>query len=283
MDFEIYRLLAYELYLKANYKIRSDIKRALEKALKKEKSKIARLAIRIILENAECAFKEKVPMCQDTGFPIFFIKLGRINFGALYAIRKQLILGIKDATLKGFLRSSLVLDPLKREEISPNIPPLLHIESSNTNKIEIELLVKGFGSENQTHLYLLNPDASLEEIIDIVINQVKKAGSRACPPYFIGIGIGGTAEEAVILSKKALLQDIDKRNNDFNLARLEEKIEKEVNKLGIGPLGVGGQTTCLGVKILTYPTHIAGLPLAVSLGCHAIRSAKRTIAVNSEQ
>lgn len=272
-----FRSLACDLYLEANYKLRPDVKRALSRAYLRERSQLARQAIKIILENARLASKDKIALCQDTGYPIFFIKLGRAYLAMLPQIERELTLGIKDATLKGPLRSSLVLDPLRRKGISPNLPPIFHIEFSSRKHIEITLLVKGFGSENQSRLCLLSPNASQKEIVEKVVAQVRRAGSRACPPYIIGLGIGGTAEKALELSKKALLLDVDKRSKEPELALLEKKIEKEVNKLGIGALGVGGRTTTLGVRILTHPTHIAGLPLGISLGCHSTRSATRRL------
>jgi fumarate hydratase subunit alpha len=156
----------------------------------------------------------------------------------------------------------------------PNIPPVFHYERADINGIEITLLVKGFGSENQTALYMLEPTCGKQKIADIVIERVKQAGSRACPPYIIGIGIGGTSEQAVLLSKKATLLNVNSNSRNSDIAKLEKEIKEKVNKLGIGPLGVGGKTTALGVRILTHPTHIAGLPVAVTLGCHSTRSAR---------
>ena len=277
MDSRIFQKTAEELYLKANFEIRPDIKKALLLSLKREKNKLARRAIRAILKNAEYAFQDKVAICQDTGYPVFFIKLGKVPNISAFKIQKALTQGIKDATLKGFLRSSVLSDPLRRVKSTPNIPPIFHIELSNRDEIEITLLVKGFGSENQTRLYLLNPNPSRKEIINKIAGHIKNVGASACPPYIIGIGIGGTSDKALILSKQATLLDINRKSQDLMLARLEQDIKKAVNKLGIGPLGLGGKTTCLGVRILTHPTHIAGLPLAISVGCHATRSAQKVI------
>jgi fumarate hydratase subunit alpha len=274
MQANIFRKIGKELYLSSNWKMRSDIKTAFQKALRSEKTKLARMALEVILKNAQLASKEKLPLCQDTGYPVFFIKMGRTRLEDIRKLEQGLTLGIKDATLEGPLRWSLVSDPLSRKKIMPNIPPVFHYERADINGIEITLLVKGFGSENQTALYMLEPTCGKQKIADIVIERVKQAGSRACPPYIIGIGIGGTSEQAVLLSKKATLLNVNSNSRNSDIAKLEKEIKEKVNKLGIGPLGVGGKTTALGVRILTHPTHIAGLPVAVTLGCHSTRSAR---------
>jgi len=277
MNVKIFRTIARDLYLEANFRIRPDIKEALVKAQNKEQIKLAKKALGAILENAKLAYRNKIAICQDTGYPVFFIKAGKRFLEHLSEIQRELIKGIKDATIEGYLRSSIVKDPLRRDKVSPNIPPVMHIESWDKDVCEITLLVKGFGSENKTRLYLLNPNTKREEIVDIVTKYIKEVGSSACPPYIIGIGIGGTTDKALILSKKATLINLGKENRNVSLGNLEKNIEREINKLGIGPLGMGGKTTCLGVKIISHPTHIAGLPLAVSVGCHATRSAKKVI------
>lgn len=274
MQATIFRKIGKELYLSSNWKMRPDIRAAFQKALRLEKTKLARMALEVILKNAQLASKEKLPLCQDTGYPVFFIKIGRTRLEDVRELEQGLTLGIKDATLEGPLRWSLVADPLSRKKIVPNISPVFHYERANIKGIEITLLVKGFGSENQTALYMLEPTSGKQKIADLVIERVKQAGSRACPPYIIGIGIGGTSEQAVLLSKKATLLNVNSNSKNSDIAKLEKEIKVKVNKLGIGPLGVGGKTTALGVRILTYPTHIAGLPVAVTLGCHSTRSAR---------
>jgi len=276
MNYQIFRKLGKELYLEANFKMRKDIRRLLLQAYERERKKLAKEAIKVILENAKIAERDKVPICQDTGYPIFFLEIGKIKLD-LKKVKDALTEGIREATIDGYLRSSVLSDPLRRQGISPNIPPILHVEASGRKGIKITLLVKGFGSENQTKLVMLKPNAGEDEIIEAVKEHVKGVGSRACPPYIIGIGIGGTSDIALMYSKKATLLEMDKKSKDPKIARLESEIKKRVNKLGIGPLGVGGYTTCLGVRILTHPTHIAGLPLAISLGCHATRSASRIL------
>jgi fumarate hydratase subunit alpha len=275
-----FKRIAKELYLKASFDLRSDIKRALEEAYNKERKKLAKEALYAILKNAKIAAKKRLAICQDTGYPLFFLRLGNSGIKDLSAITKGLTEGIREATVEGGLRRSLVSDPLKREGLSLNTPPIFHIEFNNSKKIEIELLVKGFGSENQTKLFMLNPTISSLDIVGIVADHLKSVGSKACPPYIIGIGIGGTADKAVMLSKEATLKNLDRESKNETLRALEKKIKLKVNNLKIGPLGLGGNTTCLGVKILTYPTHIAGLPCAVTVSCHATRSAKKIIRLN---
>ncbi|MDP8216677.1 MAG: fumarate hydratase [Candidatus Kaelpia imicola] len=274
MDF---KRVAKELYLKASFDLRKDIKKALVKAYSQERNKLAKEALSAILKNAELAKKNRMAICQDTGYPVFFLKIGNVGIKNLNNITEDLTKGIREATIKGNLRSSVVIDPLDRKKTAPNIPPIFHVEFNNSKRLEIELLVKGFGSENQTKLCMLNPNISYGDIVDIVVDHIKVVGSKACPPYIIGIGIGGTADKAITLSKEATLISLDKRSKDKRLVSLEQGTKKEVNKLKIGPLGVGGETTCLGVKALTAPTHIAGLPLGVTVSCHAARSAKKVI------
>jgi len=275
-----FKSIARELYLKASFDLRGDIKRVLVKACNQEREKLAKEALTAILKNSELAKKKRMAICQDTGYPIFFLKVGNVGIKDLSNIKEELAKGIREATIEGSLRKSILLDPLKRDKTSFNTPPIFHIDFNSSKKLEIELLVKGFGSENQTKLLMLNPNTLDSEIVDIVVNHIREVGSKACPPYIIGIGIGGTADKAIVLSKEATLVSLDKKNRDKKLSNLENRIKKELNKLKIGPLGVGGKTTCLGVKILTYPTHIAGLPLGITVSCHATRSAKKVIRFN---
>jgi fumarate hydratase subunit alpha len=266
--------LAYNLYLKASFSLRKDIIFSFKKAMRRETSPIAREAFKVLLKNAYIANKEKIPICQDTGFPVVFLEIGDRVKIPLFKIEKAIEKGIKKATFDGNLRKSLIYDPILRKNILANIPPIFHIESIKGNKIKITVLAKGFGSENWTKLWLLNPTTSKREIINLILDWVKKTGASACPPYIIGVGIGGTSEYAVYLSKKATIIPFNRKNKNLELSKMENEILKRVNGTKIGPLGLGGKTTAIAVKILTHPTHIAGLPLAVSLGCHATRFAK---------
>ncbi len=281
MNPKIFRDIARDLYLEANYNIRPDIKKALQKAYSREKKRLPKQALAAILKNAYIARCENIAICQDTGYPVFFVKIGKKAPLPFYQIEKELNKGIKEATLKGPFRYSVIKDPLERCKRSPNVPAIFHYEFINSDSIEITLLVKGFGSENKSCLYLLNPNTSIKEITDIVVKHIKDIGSSACPPYIIGIGVGATSDEALILSKKATLLDIDKKSKDILYAKLERDIFKQVNKLSIGALGLGGDATCLGVRILHHATHIAGLPLAISVGCHATRSSSRKLKIKN--
>ncbi|MDP8253619.1 MAG: fumarate hydratase [Candidatus Kaelpia aquatica] len=272
-----FKRIAKELYLEASFNLRRDIRKALVKAYSQEREKLVKEALSAILKNGDLAKKNRMAICQDTGYPVLFLKIGDIGIKNLNSITGDLTKGIREATIRGHLRYSVVVDPLDRMKIAPNIPPIFHIEFNNSKRLEIELLVKGFGSENQTKLSMLSPNTLDSDIVGIVADHIKVVGSKACPPYVIGIGIGGTADKAIILSKEAALISLDKKNKNKRLADLEQRIREEVNKLKIGPLGVGGETTCLGAKVLTHPTHIAGLPLGITVSCHAVRSAKKII------
>ena len=261
-----------ELSVRANLSLRKDILMALKKALLSEKSASARDIIRILIENARIAEKDKIPICQDTGFAEVFCRIGRdtcIKGDPAKAINKGIRLGYE----KAFLRKSVVLDPIIRKNTNTNTPCVIHYDLVRGGKIEITVLAKGFGSENASALKMLKPNDSEESIVDFVLDTVIKAGSQACPPLVIGIGLGGTLDKSALLATQAILYPISRKNPKRHLARIEEIIFKRVNLTGIGPAGLGGSTTCLGVNILSFPTHIAGLPLCVKISCHATRSA----------
>ncbi|MCK5306013.1 MAG: fumarate hydratase [Candidatus Omnitrophica bacterium] len=265
------------LFLKANTVIRPDIKRALKRAYAKETNKLAGELYRIILENAAIAKTKRLPICQDTGLPVVFVEAGedvRIKGGGLEGvIQKAVIRSYK----KYLFRASIVSDPLKRESRSGFGPAIIHLELKKGKRLKITVMPKGFGSENKTRMKMFNPTVRITEIENFIVECVKNAGSDACPPYIVGVGVGGTAEKANLLAKMALLRPVDKNSRKKHILKMEKKIYSMINHLRIGPMGLGGKTTCLGVNILTYPTHIAGLPVAVNIGCHATRSAAVTI------
>lgn len=263
----------YKLCLRANLSLRKDVKIALEKAVKKETKSVSKKMLRNLIENYKIAENERLPVCQDTGMVVVFLKIGKginLDFSRLEEYVNK---GVAKAYKEGFFRKSIVNDPLTRENTGNNLPAIIHYEFTKNKGLEISVLIKGFGAENKSQLRMMNPTASEEDIIDYVVEVVRKAGPDACPPYFLGIGIGGTMDKAALLSKKSLLQDVSKLSKDEKVAKLQRKILKKINGLNIGVLGLGGKATCLGVNILTYPTHIAGLPVAVNLNCHALRSA----------
>ncbi len=273
---EIVNILT-ELSVEANTVLRKDVLGALKKSLREETNKRARRILGMIIQNACLAKKEKIAICQDTGMPVVFVEIGsqvRIVGGLLStAINK----GIEKGYRKGYLRRSIVKDPLRRTGPSGFSPAIVHIKTTGGNKLRLTLMPKGFGSENVTTLVMLRPTDGPAKIKEVVVKTVRQKGSGACPPLVIGLGIGGTAEKAVELSKLALIRPLNRRNSEPHLAGLEKAILRDVNRLKIGPMGLGGKTTALAVNILTHPTHIAGLPLGISLNCHALRSATRTL------
>ena len=214
---------------------------------------------------------------QDTGMAVLFIELGQdVNIkgnGLTRALNK----GVRQGYKKGHLRSSVVSDPLIRNNTGDNTPAIVHIDIVKGSKIKIYLMPKGFGCENVSEIKMFKPTQSEDDIIDYVVTTAAQAGPNACPPFFLGIGLGGTIDKAAFLAKKALLRPVDKPNNQKHIAVLEKKILTELNKTGPGVQGFGGQYTCLGVNILTYATHIAGLPCALNINCHALRSARCVI------
>ncbi|MBP0990669.1 MAG: fumarate hydratase [Oscillospiraceae bacterium] len=260
------------LFIDANHELGEDEKRAIENASKNEKSQVGQSILNALCENLKAAKELHIPICQDTGMAVVFIDVGQdvhITGGSYEdAINK----GVAEAYTEGFMRASVVKDPIFcRENTKNNTPAVIHTRIVDGDKIKITALPKGFGSENMSALKMFNPSATREEIIDFVVETVKKAGSNPCPPIEVGIGIGGTFDYAPILAKNALARGINTENANPDYARLEKEILGRINDLGIGPQGFGGDTTALGVNIEYYPTHIAGLPVAVNINCHVMR------------
>jgi fumarate hydratase subunit alpha len=256
-----------ELVKRANFSLRKDVLSALRKAYRSEGNKRARTILKAILDNAAYAQKENLAICQDTGLPVVFARIGqdlKISGNLKVAINKGIAAGYR----KYYLRNSIVRDPLQRGK-SGFSPCIIHLDIISGNKIKLTLLPKGFGCENKSQLKMFKPTVDLQEIKKFIIETVKNAGADACPPYVIGIGIGGSADYASIMAKQALLVKLSAKHS-----KLEEDLLKQINKTGIGPMGLGGKTTALALNILTYPTHIAGLPVSVNISCHALRSAE---------
>jgi fumarate hydratase subunit alpha len=266
-----------ELCLKANFELRRDVLKALKAALKKETSPSARNLLKTLVENAALAKKKRIAICQDTGLVSVFIELGSSISLSGGDLAEAVNRGVEDAYRKGYLRKSVVNDPLLRKNTNTNTPSIIHVDIAEGDKVRISVFPKGFGSENKSAIKMLKPTAREKDIIDFVTETVRLAGPDACPPYILGIGIGGTFDHAAHLSKRALLRSIESGNKKGHLRKLEKDILKAVNSLGIGPMGLGGKTTALGVNIEEFPTHIAGLPVAVSVSCHATRSAEKTL------
>jgi len=262
-----------DLCIRANWVLRRDVLRALKAAYIKETNKRAKEILGAIVKNAQIANKEKLAICQDTGLPCVFIEMGqevKVAGDLKQTINKGVELGYK----RGSLRNSIISDPLSRGK-SKYTPAVIHIDIIKGDKLKITVLPKGFGCENKTQLKMFKPTAKIEEIKKFIIETVKSAGPDACPPYVVGVGIGGTADYACLLAKKALLRKIlfHVPRPTSHVFRLEQDLLREINRLNIGPMGLGGETTALVVNIKTYPTHIAGLPVCVNISCHALRSA----------
>lgn len=255
----------------ANFALRKDVLALLNKAYIHETNKKAKNALALILENAKIAKKEDLAICQDTGLPIIFIEVGKnksISFSFIEMIEKAVIASYKN----NYLRASVV-SPFDRSNPSYN-GVISHVEFLPQIKgAKVTIFPKGFGSENKSRLKMFNPTASFEEIEDFILESIQIAGPESCPPFVVGVGIGGTSDTALLLAKKALIERVDKKNKDKFINKLEERLLKRINSLNIGPMGLGGKNTCLAVKIKTAPTHIAGLPVGVNISCHAMRSA----------
>ena len=256
---------------KASFELRSDMLKLLTASLRIEKKKEARQALSWILENARLAKSEGIAICQDTGLPIVFIEVGKD-----VKVSVSLIEAIKDAVAEGYRKNYLrpsVVDPLVRGKSSYQ-GMIYHLDFFPKQKgLRITIFPKGFGSENKSVLKMFNPTASIREIEDFIVDSVKAAGPESCPPFVIGVGIGGTSDTALLLAKKALLGSVNKPNPDKSLKIIEINLLKRINALGIGPMGLGGKCTALAVKIKKVPTHIAGLPVGLNISCHALRSA----------
>lgn len=261
-----------KLFKEAVIELRNDVKTALENSLKNETNELAQLNINNILKNAELASKNQIPMCQDTGLPIIFVKIGKVQYENLIPAIKK---GVEKATKEIPLRPNIV-DPLTRENTSTNVGediPQINIELINEPYLEFTVLPKGFGSENNNKLKMALPAEGIEGIKEFVIESALAAGGKPCPPIIIGVGIGGTSDMAMKLAKKALLNPIGKPNKNQKLANLETEILNTINQKGKGPMGMGGKTTALDVKIETASTHTAGLPIGVVIQCWAHRHA----------
>lgn len=259
------------LSIEANYFLGADIKESLEKSRKEETYELAGQVLDKIILNSEIACKEKMPMCQDTGMACVFLEIGQdVHFvgGNLEAAINE---GVRRGYEDGFLRKSVVDDPIRRVNTKDNTPAVIYYDIVDGDKVKVTLAPKGFGSENMSKIGMLKPSDGLEGVKNFVIETVKAAGPNPCPPMVVGVGIGGTFDKAAYLAKKALLRPINNRNNNKFYSDLEEELLREINKLGIGPQGFGGKTTAVGINIETYPTHIAGLPVAVNISCHATR------------
>lgn len=259
-----------ELCVKVNTRVGDDIRASLAAARSIETSPQALSALDTLLKNAEIAEREKLPVCQDTGMAVVFVSLGRdvhVDGNIDEAVDEGVRLGYRE----GYCRASVVRDPVNRVNTGDNTPAIIYYDFIEGSSLRISVAPKGFGSENMSATRMLNPSDGLEGAESFIVETVKTAGANPCPPIIAGVGIGGTMEKAALLAKRALLREVGSVNPEPFWAKVEERLLDRINALGIGPAGFGGRTTALGVHILAYPTHIAGLPVAVNIGCHATR------------
>ena len=266
-----------EMCIEANYILSDDVKNKIINSAAVENSEIGKKILSQLEENMEIAEREQIPICQDTGMAVVFIKIGQevhIIGGSLEDAINQ---GVREGYTEGYLRKSVVKDPLIRENTKDNTPAIIHYEIIPGDKVEITVAPKGFGSENMSRVGMLKPADGIEGVKNAVIETVKLAGPNACPPVVVGVGIGGTFEKCALLAKKALTRDINSESSIEYVAELENELLDEINNLNIGPGGLGGKITALGVNIETYPTHIAGLPVAINMCCHVNRHKKRIL------
>ncbi len=266
-----------EMCMQVNVQLSDDVKCAILAGKDNEESPLGRQILGQLEENMNIAAETQIPICQDTGMTVVFLKVGQdVHFEGDY-IENAINEGIRQGYRDGYLRKSVVKDPVERENTKDNTPGVIHYEIVPGDQVEITVAPKGFGSENMSRLYMLKPSDGIEGIKNAILETVKLAGPNACPPIVVGVGIGGTFEKSAILAKKALTRDLNTSSNIPYVKELEEEMLEKINNLGIGPGGLGGRITALGVNVETYPTHIAGMPLAINICCHVNRHIRRTI------
>ena len=266
-----------KLCMEANWNLGPEMLRAFDKALTTERSAAGKQVLQILKQNAEMARTRRIPYCQDTGFVVCFVELGQdvhVTGGGLYDAINE---GVRQGYKEGYLRASIVRSPLDRVNTGDNTPAVIHVDVASGAELKLAIMAKGGGCENRSKYTMLTPAAGVEGVKDFIIDCVKMAGPDACPPLILGVGVGGTFEKAAILSKKALFREVGSANSDPTLDALEKELLARANRLGIGPQGYGGDTTSLGIHVLTYPCHITSLPVAVTIECHAHRHKEATL------
>ncbi|ENZ00736.1 hydrolyase, tartrate alpha subunit/fumarate domain-containing protein, Fe-S type [Clostridium thermobutyricum] len=260
-----------DLCIDANYFLGDDIKDSLIHFKNNEKSEIGKDILGNIIENAKIAKEEQLPICQDTGVACVFLEIGQDVHLIDGNLEEAINSGVREGYEKGYLRKSVVKDPINRVNTNDNTPAMIYYDIVPGDRVKITVAPKGFGSENMSKLAMLKPSDGLEGVKDFILKVVEEAGPNPCPPMVVGVGIGGTFDKAAYLAKKALLRPVNEENKNEFYANLEKELLEKINELGIGPQGFGGLTTSIGINIEVYPTHIAGLPVAVNINCHATR------------
>ncbi len=266
-----------DLCIKANCHLSQDMKHAIQQARQNEQSEAGKSTLDQIIQNYQIASEENIAICQDTGMTVVFIEIGQEVHFTGGNLEDAINEGVRQGYKEGYFRKSVVGDPINRKNTGDNTPAVIHYSIISGDKIKILAVPKGFGSENMSALRMLKPSDGVEGVINFVVETVEKAGPNPCPPIVVGVGIGGTMEKAALLAKKALLRPVDAKNTREDLNQLEGQLLEKINRLGIGPLGLGGRVTALKVNIETYATHIAGLPVAVNINCHVTRHAEGVI------
>lgn len=266
-----------EMCIRANYYLSSDMDNAMKKAVETEKSQLGKKILNQLQENLQIADKEMIPICQDTGMAVIFLEIGQDVHFSGGNLEDAVNEGVRQGYVEGYLRKSVVKDPLIRENTRDNTPAVIHTKIVPGDKVKITVAPKGFGSENMSRVFMLKPADGIEGVKNAILTAVKDAGPNACPPMVVGVGIGGTFEKCAIMAKKALTREAGSHSDIPYIKDMEIEMLDKINRLGIGPGGLGGTTTALAVNIDTYPTHIAGLPVAVNICCHVNRHIVRTI------
>ena len=266
-----------EMCIEANHYLSEDMKNALSESEKQEKSPLGKQILCQLQENLKIASEDMIPICQDTGMAVIFLEIGQdvhLEGGPLEDAVNE---GVRQGYKEGYLRKSVVRDPIERENTKDNTPAVIHYEIVAGDRIRITVAPKGFGSENMSRVFMLKPADGIEGVKEAVLTAVRDAGPNACPPMVVGVGIGGTFEKCALMAKKALTREVGRHSDIPYVKELEEELLTKINQLGIGPGGLGGTTTAFAVNINTYPTHIAGLPVAVNICCHVNRHVVREI------
>ena len=266
-----------EMCIEANHFLSEDMKKVFKNAVDSEESPLGKQVLNQLNENLSIAASDMIPICQDTGMAVIFINVGQEVHFTGGDITDAINEGVREGYVEGYLRKSVVSDPLIRENTKDNTPAVIHYSIVPGDKVEITVAPKGFGSENMSRVFMLKPADGIEGVKNAILTAVKDAGPNACPPMVVGVGIGGTFEKCAILAKKELTRNLEEKSDIEYVRNLESEMLEKINKLGIGPGGLGGTQTALAVNIETYPTHIAGLPVAVNICCHVNRHVKRVL------
>lgn len=266
-----------EMCIEANYFLPPDMREAINDAAQTEKSELGKQILEQLCENQRIAGEELIPICQDTGMAVVFMEIGQDVHFAGGSLEEAINEGVRQGYAEGYLRKSVVKDPLIRENTKDNTPAVIHYNIVMGDRVKITVAPKGFGSENMSRIYMLKPADGIEGVKKAVLTAVQEAGPNACPPVVVGVGIGGTFEKCALLSKQALTRPVREFSEIPHIKELEEELLREINRTGIGPAGLGGETTALAVHINTCPTHIAGLPVAVNICCHVNRHVVRSL------